>query len=127
MYRFAAADPFTSRAGRFVLRRVLRFPLARTAFFLAVLRRLRCVVLPPMRPARRNSSCVAAVCCANPANPPGGTMSFTGFDSKIGMTLDMVMRAAPVYRQLDRPACEVAPLRSPDQQSAGPIHGSPRS
>jgi hypothetical protein len=78
MYRFAAALPFTSfarrpRRARFVVptRRELLF--ARATFFFER-RRRRCVVAPPLRPARWNMAWVAAVCCANPAKPPGGTI-----------------------------------------------------
>jgi len=52
MYRFAAALPFTSRAGRFVLRR-LRLPAAAT-FFFDLRRRFAALRKPPLRPARWN-------------------------------------------------------------------------
>lgn len=83
MWRFAAAEPFTIRPREEVeLRRVVRVRVRRELvrdepprfalpFFF---RRLRCVVWPPMRPARWNRACVAGVCCAKPAKPPGGTM-----------------------------------------------------
>ena len=81
--RFAAADPFTSCEPR-RRRRDARAPAATEfrrrrgaaalAFFFA--RRRRCVVRPPLRPVAFANNCwVAAVCCANPAKPPGGTIS----------------------------------------------------
>jgi len=72
MCRFAAAEPFTMRAG-FFLRAVdaRRFAGARRATrFFRVVRFFRLVVFR----FGRKSACTAGVCCANPAYPPGGTI-----------------------------------------------------
>ena len=93
MWRRAAAEPLTIRARlpagarRFALER-LRRAVGAAAFF----RRLRALLRPPRAPealARRlNSNCVAGVCCAKPANPPGGTISVPTEPPKSGMTTE---------------------------------------
>jgi hypothetical protein len=84
MYALAAALPFFKRAARvfvrFGRRAVVVFGEARLA------RRRFAVVRPPFLPADWKSRCVAGVCCANPANPPGGTtIDFTVYASLCGV------------------------------------------
>ncbi len=72
MWRFAAALPLTRRAGlRFravEVRRVVRVLRRRVGRFFATFLRRR------LRVGRFGASkaCTAGVCCAKPANPPGG-------------------------------------------------------
>lgn len=73
MYRFAAAEPFTNRATRFFPFRRFRLAAVGAALFF-FRRRVRAEFIPPRRPDARNIACTAGVCCAKPANPPGGTI-----------------------------------------------------
>ena len=78
MLRFAAAVPFTNFCGRpEVLRRVVLFFCVADELGVTLRRAVRFFFL---RFARRGPirAWVAAVCCANPANPPGGTNGFVG-------------------------------------------------
>lgn len=82
MYLFAAALPFTSRAGLFFRAVALReVDLRRLvgAFFVTRLRRRAGKAGLALRVAARaaglrSSDWTAIVCCENPANPPGGTI-----------------------------------------------------
>lgn len=75
MWRRAAAEPFTIRAGLARRARRVAVRVRRRGAAARVRRRRRaCVVRPPRRPACANSALVASVCCAIPANPPGGTI-----------------------------------------------------
>jgi len=96
MYALAAREPFTNRA--FFARPFAR-RLRGTAVFavLRLRRRVEAERKPPLRPARWNSACVAGVCCAKPAKPPGGTTNFTVEPRSVGIAMDMEPPPPPEY------------------------------